>query len=77
MPPKLSTLERRCGISLTSDQPFGCALAAPDSAAETLPAIIFDLDGMLADTERDGHRFVFNQAQLRLWHLYAVSEAVT
>lgn len=28
----------------------------------TLQAIIFDVDGTLADTERDGHRLSFNQA---------------
>ncbi|MGG7055450.1 HAD-IA family hydrolase [Nitrosomonas sp. ANs5] len=28
----------------------------------TLSAILFDVDGTLADTERDGHRLAFNQA---------------
>jgi len=28
----------------------------------TLKALIFDVDGTLADTERDGHRIAFNQA---------------
>lgn len=28
----------------------------------TLQALIFDVDGTLADTERDGHRLAFNQA---------------
>jgi phosphoglycolate phosphatase-like HAD superfamily hydrolase len=28
----------------------------------TLQALIFDVDGTLADTERDGHRPAFNQA---------------
>jgi phosphoglycolate phosphatase-like HAD superfamily hydrolase len=27
-----------------------------------LKALIFDVDGTLADTERDGHRVAFNQA---------------
>ena len=27
-----------------------------------LEAIIFDVDGTLADTERDGHRLAFNEA---------------
>ena len=27
-----------------------------------MAAIIFDCDGVLADTERDGHRVAFNQA---------------
>ncbi|MEO7296655.1 MAG: HAD family hydrolase, partial [Candidatus Limnocylindria bacterium] len=26
-----------------------------------MPALIFDCDGVLADTERDGHRLAFNQ----------------
>ena len=29
---------------------------------ERVPALIFDCDGVLADTERDGHRPAFNQA---------------
>ena len=29
---------------------------------ESLEALIFDVDGTLADTERDGHRVAFNQA---------------
>lgn len=32
------------------------------SAAKTLEAILFDCDGVLADTERDGHRIGFNRA---------------
>src|SRR3989337_1134805 len=28
----------------------------------TLQAVIFDVDGTLADTERDGHRVAFNRA---------------
>jgi len=27
-----------------------------------LSAVLFDVDGTLADTERDGHRIAFNQA---------------
>jgi len=30
--------------------------------AATLEAVIFDVDGTLADTERDGHRVAFNRA---------------
>lgn len=40
-------------------------IAARASAADdtkTLQAILFDCDGVLADTERDGHRIAFNQA---------------
>lgn len=32
------------------------------SATKSLEAILFDCDGVLADTERDGHRPAFNQA---------------
>lgn len=32
------------------------------SRMETLQALIFDVDGTLADTERDGHRLAFNAA---------------
>ncbi|HKJ22133.1 MAG TPA: HAD family hydrolase, partial [Gammaproteobacteria bacterium] len=28
----------------------------------TLKALVFDVDGTLADTERDGHRVAFNEA---------------
>lgn len=30
--------------------------------ADPLEAILWDMDGVLADTERDGHRPAFNQA---------------
>jgi beta-phosphoglucomutase-like phosphatase (HAD superfamily) len=30
--------------------------------ADRLKALIFDCDGVLAETERDGHRVAFNQA---------------
>lgn len=52
--------------------------------AKTLKALIFDVDGTLADTERDGHRIAFNQAfkEYKLdWHwdeeLYGKLLAVT
>lgn len=35
---------------------------ATDSEPDPLRAIIFDVDGTLADTERDGHRIAFNEA---------------
>ena len=28
----------------------------------TLKSLLFDVDGTIADTERDGHRIAFNQA---------------
>jgi HAD superfamily hydrolase (TIGR01509 family) len=50
----------------------------------TLAAFIFDVDGTLADTERDGHRVAFNQAFTAAgldWHwdvdLYGALLAVT
>jgi HAD superfamily hydrolase (TIGR01509 family) len=50
----------------------------------TLAAFIFDVDGTLADTERDGHRVAFNQAFSEAgldWHwdvdLYGALLAVT
>jgi len=50
----------------------------------TLEALIFDVDGTLADTERDGHRTAFNQAFAEAgldWHwgvdLYGELLAVT
>jgi hypothetical protein len=32
------------------------------STGKTLEAILFDCDGVLVDTERDGHRLAFNRA---------------
>ena len=34
----------------------------PPSERDPLRAVIFDVDGTLADTERDGHRVAFNEA---------------
>lgn len=39
-----------------------CDLTATDRSASPLQAVIFDVDGTLADTERDGHRIAFNHA---------------
>mmetsp|Transcript_38380 Transcript_38380/g.61865 ORF Transcript_38380/g.61865 Transcript_38380/m.61865 type:complete len:310 (+) Transcript_38380:42-971(+) len=38
-----------------------CARAAPFQVSAKLDAVFFDCDGVLADTERDGHRIAFNQ----------------
>ena len=32
----------------------------------TLQAVLFDVDGTLADTEQDGHRVAFNQASKKM-----------
>lgn len=54
--------------SVYSSAADGGAAAAPDESSavggkEYLPqALIFDCDGVLADTERDGHRPAFNAA---------------
>jgi HAD superfamily hydrolase (TIGR01509 family) len=37
-------------------------VAAVDSETKIMKALIFDCDGVLADTERDGHRVAFNKA---------------
>lgn len=41
---------------------FTFAIAHPLFAMSHLQALIFDVDGTLADTERDGHRVAFNRA---------------
>jgi len=38
-----------------------CARPAPLQVAAKLDAVFFDCDGVLADTERDGHRIAFNK----------------
>lgn len=42
--------------------PSTTMLAASTQAQNKLEAILFDCDGVLADTERDGHRISFNKA---------------
>lgn len=39
-----------------------CKASSATAVGATLEAILFDCDGVLADTERDGHRNAFNQA---------------
>mmetsp|Transcript_13417 Transcript_13417/g.18747 ORF Transcript_13417/g.18747 Transcript_13417/m.18747 type:complete len:280 (+) Transcript_13417:32-871(+) len=53
--------------AFTSNAPFVsrgsfAASRSDSSMSATLEAILFDCDGVLADTERDGHRVSFNQA---------------
>jgi len=50
-----TTMKHNNANSMMSDT----ALSAGTSSLE---AILFDCDGVLADTERDGHRLAFNQA---------------
>ncbi|WP_300335440.1 HAD-IA family hydrolase [Accumulibacter sp.] len=50
---------------MTSIQPTASTVTAAAAAAPALQAVIFDVDGTLADTERDGHRLAFNQAFAR------------
>ena len=38
------------------------SVALPPERTKLLQAVIFDVDGTLADTERDGHRVAFNEA---------------
>ena len=48
-----------------------------DAARPTrAPALLFDCDGVLADTERDGHRVTFNAAFAAkgLAHVWSVEE---
>ena len=42
--------------------PAALQLQAASAATQQLEAILFDCDGVLADTERDGHRISFNLA---------------
>lgn len=46
--------------SAASDLPTDCRANAPQIKAK-LDAVFFDCDGVLADTERDGHRIAFNK----------------
>ncbi|MFN2495816.1 MAG: HAD-IA family hydrolase [Pseudonocardiaceae bacterium] len=61
------TITRSLGSSPTTS-PDAAASSPPDTAASSpewvdpLRAVIFDVDGTLADTERDGHRVAFNEA---------------
>ncbi len=41
---------------------LGASLSKENKTMAKLEALIFDVDGTLADTERDGHRVAFNQA---------------
>lgn len=47
---------------MTSEQPNEHSARATTACGAVLQAVIFDVDGTLADTERDGHRVAFNRA---------------
>lgn len=52
-------------ITPPAGTPSAAGLDTPSSAPEArgpLRAVIFDVDGTLSDTERDGHRIAFNEA---------------
>src|SRR5437016_316828 len=42
--------------------PDPSSVQQPTAVSHPLRAVIFDVDGTLADTERDGHRVAFNEA---------------
>ena len=46
----------------TSPAPAPGSVQQPTAENHPLRAVIFDVDGTLADTERDGHRVAFNEA---------------
>mmetsp|Transcript_16474 Transcript_16474/g.23433 ORF Transcript_16474/g.23433 Transcript_16474/m.23433 type:complete len:279 (+) Transcript_16474:2-838(+) len=52
------------GLSFTIRQPqsYSQFSKSPSCLRASLEAILFDCDGVLADTERDGHRPAFNRA---------------
>jgi HAD superfamily hydrolase (TIGR01509 family) len=47
---------------LNIDHPMSCKWTRLYDMKSDLEAILWDMDGVLADTERDGHRPAFNQA---------------
>lgn len=57
-------LQRGCGFRVGGDAFVpGVVVAAAAGAGSSLPeALLFDCDGVLVDTERDGHRISFNIA---------------
>ncbi len=68
--PSAKRVAREHGIDLSKIQGTGPdgrilkedVLAAISRQQATMKALIFDCDGVLADTERDGHRVAFNKA---------------
>lgn len=55
-----SSIGRR--INSSSRLPLSSSSQLQAAAPASLEAILFDCDGVLADTERDGHRISFNIA---------------
>ncbi|KAM0940799.1 putative phosphoric monoester hydrolase [Dioscorea sansibarensis] len=61
---KSALSEKRCGngvISPSRKRMVVCLASSSSAASSTLPAaLLFDCDGVLVDTEKDGHRVSFN-----------------
>lgn len=62
---KSAVSERRCGIGVifppSRKRMVVCLASSSSAAPSTLPAaLLFDCDGVLVDTEKDGHRVSFN-----------------
>ena len=61
---KSALSEKRCGnrvISPSRRRMVVCLASSSSAASSTLPAaLLFDCDGVLVDTEKDGHRVSFN-----------------
>lgn len=51
-----------CSVSAFTSTPAFTTTTTSSSLSASLEAILFDCDGVLADTERDGHRIAFNKA---------------
>uniref|UniRef100_A0A7S1ZBJ4 Uncharacterized protein n=1 Tax=Trieres chinensis TaxID=1514140 RepID=A0A7S1ZBJ4_TRICV len=67
LPATLFPLVATCTEAFTSQLAFsprasGHGMSVPSALSVAPEAILFDCDGVLADTERDGHRPAFNRA---------------
>jgi len=78
---KISRPTTTFGITTTTTRlnfpPRRLSCSASASSSSTLPsALLFDCDGVLVDTEKDGHRISFNQTFQEV-HLYIYSIVYT